>query len=201
MAQIKIIMAALITVLLITGLPDAVRADIFRWTDGTGTLHYTSSLDNVPSAYRSRVETIATLQPSEARPDLPEEHIINFMKAHDSIILVDVLLNDEVKARMVLDTGASLVVISGDLARRLRQDSSNASGTIKLQTAGGEIEGQAAVIDRIELGSAVREKVRAVINRQPQVFKGFDGLLGSSFLDGYKVTIDYQQNKIHLKRP
>ena len=123
------------------------------------------------------------------------------MKAHDSIILVDVLLNDEVKARMVLDTGASLVVISGDLARRLRQDSSNASGTIKLQTAGGEIEGQAAVIDRIELGSAVREKVRAVINRQPQVFKGFDGLLGSSFLDGYKVTIDYQQSKIHLKRP
>lgn len=196
----KLRAALLIVGLLIVLIPDAARADIYRWIDASGTMHYTGNLDNVPAAYRNRAEIIAASQRPETGSDLPEEHVIDFAKAHDGIILVDLLLDDGVKARMVLDTGASLVVISEDLARRLRLDSAADASRIKLQTAGGEIEGRAAVIDRIALGSAVREKVRAVVNYQPQVFKGFDGLLGASFLDGYKVTIDYQQSKIHLKR-
>ena len=194
------------TVLLIAGLllamlPDASRADIYRWIDASGTMHYASSLENIPAAYRNRVEIIAAYQRPEAGPDLPEEHVIHFAKASDGIILVDVLLNDGVKARMVLDTGASLVVISEALSRKLGRDTATGAGRIILKTAGGEIEGRPAMIDRIELGSAVREGVRAVVNGHHDVFQGFDGLLGSSFLDGYKLTIDYQNGAIHLRRP
>lgn len=191
----------LILVLLVSGLTGTAAADIYRWIDDSGTLHYTGDPDNVPAAYRTRVETLAVRQSTRTPAETPQEHVIPFVREREGVIFVDVLLNDGVKARMVLDTGASLVVISEELARKLGRDAATGGDRIILKTAGGDIEGRSAVIDRIELGAAVRERVRAVVNGHADVFKGFDGLLGSSFLDGYKVTIDYSNSQIHMKEP
>jgi clan AA aspartic protease (TIGR02281 family) len=197
----KYLFVLFLPALLVWCAPDMASADIYRWIDKDGTTHYANSLDSVPAVYRSDVEIIAAFDPYDRRPSVAEEYIVDFIQAQNGIILVELSLNDGVRARMVLDTGASLVVISEDLARRLRLDSASDASRIKLQTAGGEIEGRDVVIDRVELGSAIRENVRAAVNYQPRVFKGFDGLLGASFLDAYRVTIDYQQRKIHLRRP
>lgn len=176
-----------------------VRAEIYQWTDRDGITHASNDLDNVPSAYRGRAEIISH---QERGNNVAEEYVIPFEKGSSGIILVQVFLNDTIPARMVLDTGASLVLISAELAGRMDPAASaHTGGKIRLKTAGGDVEGRSILIDKIDLGNAVRESIRAAVSAQKGAFDGFDGLLGLSFLEGFNVTIDHQNRQLILKRP
>lgn len=187
------------SLVLILGMVSAdVHADIYRWTDPDGVTHASTDLEKVPSAHRGKALVIPS---ATGRIDTVDEYSIPFEMGPSGIILVQVLLNDAIRARMVFDTGASLVLISDELARRMDPASSANSEKIKLKTAGGEVYGRSFVIQKIDLGNAVKENVRAAVGSQKQTFDDFDGLLGLSFLEGFKVTIDLQGRQILLKRP
>jgi len=124
--------------------------------------------------------------------------VIPFERTAEGLILVDAILNDRVKARMILDTGANLVVITEELSKRLNQDISFRGEVITINTNCGEVEGRSLVIQKIELGQATKKNVRSVITPDNYAFKGFDGVLGLSFLGEFKVTVDYKNGKILL---
>jgi clan AA aspartic protease (TIGR02281 family) len=124
--------------------------------------------------------------------------IISFERTAEGLILVDAILNDRVKARMILDTGANLVVITEELSKKLNQDISFKDEVIKINTNCGEVEGRSLVIQKIELGQTMKRNVRSVITPDNYAFKGFDGVLGLSFLGEFKVTVDYKNGKILL---
>ena len=100
---------------------------------------------------------------------------------------------------MVWDTGASLVVLSEELVKSLKQDVSTGAQII-LHTAGGEIDGRAVLVSKVELGGASKENVRAAVNIKKGIFNDFDGLLGMSFFSDFKVTIDYPKSVIILEK-
>jgi clan AA aspartic protease (TIGR02281 family) len=176
-----------------------VHADIYRWTDPDGVTHASTDPERVPSAYRGKALVIPT---TAGRIETVEEYSIPFEKGPSGIMFVQVFLNDVIKARMVFDTGASLVLISDELARRMAPASSaNPGERIRLKTAGGEVDGRSFVIQKVDLGNAVRDNVRAAVSSQKQAFDDFDGLLGLSFLEGFQVTIDQQSQRILLRRP
>lgn len=175
-----------------------VHADIYQWIDPDGVTHASSDLERVPSAYRGKALVIPT---AAGRSETVEEYSIPFEKGPSGIMVVHVFLNDVIRARMVFDTGASLVLISDELARRMDQAASAHAGEkIRLKTAGGEVEGRSLLIKKLDLGNAVKENVRAAVSNRKQAFDDFDGLLGLSFLEGFKVTIDQQGQQILLSR-
>ena len=56
------------------------------------------------------------------------------------------------------------------------------------------------MIQKIYLEGARKEKVQAVITPNNDALGGFDGLLGLSFWGDFKVTVDYQDGKIIIKK-
>ena len=172
--------------------PTHSSATIYKWIDSGGTVHFSDNFDDVPPAYRNDIKIIT--EPHE----MGGGTAISFDRINMGLIVVEAILNDRVKARMVFDTGANLVVITEELYNKLNQDPSSGDEVIKLHTNCGEVEGRSFVIQKIELEGARKESVRSVITPDADALKGFDGLLGLSFLGDFKIAIDYQNGKILL---
>lgn len=172
--------------------PANSSATTYKWIDSGGTTHFSDNFNDIPPAYRDKFKILTESH------EIAGEMIIPFEKTPSGLILVDAVLNDQVTARMVFDTGANLVVITEELSKKLNQDLSSRDEVIKLHTNCGEVEGRTLVIDRIELGEARKEKVRSVITPGIDALRGFDGLLGLSFLGDFRVTVDYKNGKIIL---
>jgi clan AA aspartic protease (TIGR02281 family) len=190
------LMGFMILIAALAGSP--AGAEIYQWVDREGLTHASSDPEAVPPAYRGGVQIISVT--GKAR-EMVEEYVIPFEKGPSGVIIVRLLINDVLQARMVFDTGATLVLISDELARRMDQSGSVASGEkIRLRTAGGDVEGRAISIGKLDLGNAVRENVRAAVSPRKQPFDDFDGLLGLSFLEGFKVVIDHSRQEIILRK-
>jgi clan AA aspartic protease (TIGR02281 family) len=169
-------------------------ATIYKWIDSGGTVHFSDNFDDVPPAYRNEIKVITEPHRLDAGA------AISFDRTNVGLILVEAVLNGRVKAKMVFDTGANLVVITEELAKKLNQDPSSGDEVIKLHTNCGEVEGRSFVIQKIELEGAGKGNVRSVITPDTDALKGFDGLLGLSFLGDFKIAIDYQNGKILLSK-
>jgi clan AA aspartic protease (TIGR02281 family) len=169
--------------------PPQSSAWLYRWTDAGGATHVSDNPADVPPAHRSDHAVMREEQ------DADSGFIIPFERTASGLILVDALLNG-VKAKMVFDTGADIVVITRELAERLRQDLSQGSEVITLNTSCGQVEGRSFIMNEIELGGMRKEHVRSIITPDESVFKGFDGLLGLSFLGDFTVTIDYKNARL-----
>jgi len=115
-------------------------------------------------------------------------------------VLVPVVLGyggREIKARLLLDTGASITALHSELAEKL---SFGNSRKIVLQGAGGNLLNAALVkLNYIKVGPVKRSDVYAgIIDRNgPSVNHG--GLLGMNFLRGLDYTIDFNKKTIKWK--
>lgn len=173
-------------------------AVIYKWIDPSGTIHFSENFDDIPPAYRNNFKIITTPHELNGTSETGRGRVIPFERTAEGLILVDAILNDRVKSRMILDTGANLVVITEELSKKLNQDVSFKDEVIKLNTNCGEVEGRSLVIQKIELGHATKKNVKSVITPNNFAFGGFDGVLGLSFLGDFKVTVDYENGKIIL---
>lgn len=114
--------------------------------------------------------------------------------------VVDVLLNDKATVSLLVDTGASLVVISRAAARRLGIENLDELPTIHAVLADGSITTERAVtFDSVEVGSQKVKNVKGAIARDT-VGSGIDGLLGMSFLRYFHVKMDAKENCLVLEK-
>ncbi|MDD2928143.1 MAG: retropepsin-like aspartic protease [Candidatus Omnitrophica bacterium] len=117
-------------------------------------------------------------------------------------IAVSVMLEDKVSARMVLDTGASLVIITQDIAGKLGIDLSGAQPDLKVQVADGrQVNARRLVIQTMEVQGARADKVEAAVLLGDAGNLGFgDGLLGMSFLKRFNFEVDQKEKKLTLEK-
>ena len=110
--------------------PDCSAA-LYQWTDAGGTTHLADNPASVPSAYRNSMKVITD------PVAIDEGRFIPFERMASGHILVDVAVNG-MKTKMVVDTGASNVVITEALSKRLNLDLSPScrSHEAVIQTAG-----------------------------------------------------------------
>ena len=167
-------------------------ADMYRWTDPSGTIHISDDPADAAPQYRKNLKITEEPEAAGRGAEIP------FERTSSGLILVEAVLNGGVKAKMVFDTGADIVVITEHLSKKLRQDLSQGGQTLILHTNCGEVRGISFVVNKIELGNAVKENVRSVITPDDLALSGFDGLLGLSFLGDFKITVDYQKGKIKI---
>ncbi len=111
--------------------------------------------------------------------------------------VVSVLVND-VPLRLLLDTGASLTVLSRASAERVGAQLGH--GRVSLTTANGVVHAPLALVERLQIGhdDPWSELRAAIIDLHGPA--SVDGLLGMDVLSRYRMTIDRDQATLRLAR-
>ena len=113
------------------------------------------------------------------------------------IMVLNAEVNGQFPARLILDTGASSVVVSRELAERIGVSQELKTSPVYVQTAGGIVDAYPTRLERLAVGGAVVEDLPVLVC---ETFgKDYDGLLGVNFLQRFKVTIDPTNGQIHFR--
>ena len=129
----------------------------------------------------------------------PKDAQLQQKKGH---VLADVTINDNAKASLYLDTGASLIVLTNKVGKSLGIDLSQEKRRVQMQTASGQkIEAIYVVLDTVKLQNSEAKNVEAAILPEDVPDGGFgDGLLGMSFLKNFNFKVDYNKGKLVLEK-
>ena len=153
----------LLPVLLLILVPPLKAAEFFRWIDPNGVVHFTDNLHSIPEARRATAVRIKGQQPprpaepSKVAPAIVAKASIPFEK-HGQVVVVEVMLNKSVPAKLVVDTGATYTMISAATAKELSIDPERASRTMPFQTANGMIQAPLANLESVIIGGMEDEK-------------------------------------------
>ncbi len=204
-------------------LPHEVQSDLYQWQDDKGGWHLSSSPDKIPERFRDRVKQIKTPKRDEAPPaplakpeqpngagrtSLPSDepkppphssekvYHVPCRRAGGSLV-VSVALNDTLTTPMVLDTGASYVTLSRDVAERLGISLKDVVPRTWVGTANGVITAYFVRLSSVVLGDARVENVTAIIPENNSL--GVPGLLGLSFLGEYDWSHDSRNGRLTLR--
>lgn len=171
-------------------------AEIYRWTDGRGVVHFANNLRDVPEGFRST----ATLFKTDSRPapPPPDNASVQFQKKGE-LMVVPATLNGKAAARFVVDTGATYTTISQATAKELAIDLGDNPTTLTFHTAGGTVQAPLASIRSLEVGGLEITNLTVAVH---DIFPdpGISGLLGLNFLSQFRVGIDSQNSLLNLEK-
>ena len=126
------------------------------------------------------------------------KHAIDYDFSGSSII-VKVLLNDLVPANLILDTGASVVVLSKNVADKLNLsfDANEPEAYVTLAD-GRKAKANMTFLENVKVGQLEAKNIRAAVLEYEEATTD-DGLLGMSFLKNFMVKIDPNGKKLILE--
>lgn len=129
----------------------------------------------------------------------PSPVIVPLQRAGRSLV-VRARLNGSREARLILDTGADLTILSRSIAQDLGLLPADAERMVSLQTVGGPVQAAVIRVEAIGLGEAEARQIAAAVHDLPNAPAGVEGLLGLTFLDRFVVTLDAQRGELRLER-
>jgi clan AA aspartic protease (TIGR02281 family) len=198
-------MLLLMTILVALALP--ASAEMYKWVDDKGTVHFTDDVSSIPEKYHGDVELRKTpkgtpAQAVEEKPDSapapkapePEGFSVNLFRRHE-LWFAEVVLNNKLTRYLVVDTGASFTLISRRVANDLGIVIDESTPSIPASTVSGLILTPLVTLSSIRVGKAEIEDVDVAVYNMPS---GNDGLLGNSFLNKFRVMIDSVNGKMTL---
>jgi aspartyl protease family protein len=115
-------------------------------------------------------------------------------------LVVQVRINGLREARLIVDTGADITVLSSDIARDLGLNGSGRSTSMTLNTVGGSVRADVVRVESLGVGTAEVKNVAVAVHDLPDAQAGVDGLLGLTFLDRFLVTLDAQKGELQLRQ-
>jgi len=124
--------------------------------------------------------------------DLPHER-------RNGSILVRARLNNRADATLLLDTGASLVVLSRNLANRAGVTQQTGPLMTRSMADGSPRNLPAALVDILQVGPTQGKLIPAVISEAPPG-QDIDGLLGMSFLEQFDWSYDPRTDRLVLRQ-
>ena len=113
--------------------------------------------------------------------------------------MAQVRLNHSTDAHLIVDTGATMTVLSYNIATALGLLSGSDNSINTVNTAGGSVQVSMAHLEHIQVGGAEAKHVAVAILDLPDGISGVSGLLGMSFLNKFLVTLDAGNSLLHLK--
>ena len=189
LADLRLLPLALILAVAAAAAP--ATAQIYRWTDANGTVHFTDSLHTVPPEHRPKVGTMDDRLPAPA----PVREVP--LRQGESGYTVEARIDGSGPVSLVLDTGATSTVLSPRVAERLGLAVSR-DPPVLVRTAGGTVEAGAAQVREIEVGGHRAGPLQVVIH---DAVAGADGLLGMNFLGLFHVEIRADGPSLILSPP
>ena len=190
----------LLFLILVSLVAPSRSAELYRWVDERGVVHFSDNEHNIPPEFWNNVTRIRGLAPSRpsnnpaftGRASVP-------LKKKGLTAVVEVKINSTTKANFILDTGASYTVISEHVAKELKIDLEKKHPKIRLQTANGIIEVPLVTLDSIEIsGLRVDDLAAAVHNFSTDT--NIAGLLGLNFLGKFRMELDTEKGILILEK-
>lgn len=114
-----------------------------------------------------------------------------------SHFIVEATLNQS-EVRLLLDTGASLTILSSEVARALGLQAIDVQQTVVINTANGTTEAQLYRIESIAVGVFDVSPVDIAVVDQLAI-EGASGLLGMNFLEHFDFRIDQEHAELFLR--
>jgi len=178
--------------------------DLYRWVDESGGIHFTDNFHSVPEKYRDQVEKktlpsnpspISTLEPQLGQSQFdtqPQTFVVPFTRSGNAMI-VHGLINGRGPVEFILDTGASLTIISSAQAKKVGIDPQSGN-PIPVTGVGGT-----AVVHQVKINSLILSGAE-VKGLEVAIHPGFRnrGLLGMDFLSEFRMDINNAQKRITL---
>jgi clan AA aspartic protease (TIGR02281 family) len=149
-----------------------------------------------PVGPREQAEAVAA---DAAAAEPPADITVPVFRVGHSLV-VQARLNGSRDAKLIVDTGANITILSNQVARDAGILPSLYLSTVTLNTAGGPVRADVARLDALAVGAAEVPMVPVAIHDLPDAPTGVDGLLGLTFLDKFLVTLDTQKGELHLRR-
>jgi len=181
----------LLILLALLGGPVAAQAQMVRWTDDQGQVHYSEGLGSVPERYRTTATPLALpTSPPAAEPSKPgvsPPGVTKIPFKPGAPILVNVKINGGGPVTLMLDTGASTTVVNPLALWRLGISTWFAPRA-EIRGATGTTDVDVVRVQSIEVGEAKAGPLTIVAHDIEA--KEVDGLLGRDFLDHFNVNID-----------
>jgi clan AA aspartic protease (TIGR02281 family) len=173
----------------------SASAEVYRWVDEAGQLHFAQSLQQVPRQFRVQVRNAeptkssgnfqSFLNPAAASMSSSSKtHRIPF-RYEGSLMRVNAMVNSAVNVPFFIDTGASGVSLPARYARQLGITVGPDTQKITVRTANGTIRVPLVRLDSVVLGTARVDGLMATLNPTTDV-----GLLGGAFFNNYKYQVD-----------
>lgn len=200
---IRISCVLCVSVVLVFAAPS--HSAIYQWQDENGKIHFTDNPSKIPPQYRKKDE-LKTFKGAPTAPSKPVKllspekksgtHVIKAKSLPGGHYMVEVLINGNIRADLIVDTGASMVILSNRLGERLGTLYNTNLPKMEFHTAGGKVETPLFILDSLQLGDATVLNLEASTNPN---FQGMDGLLGMSFLGEFNVEMDRERSELILK--
>jgi clan AA aspartic protease (TIGR02281 family) len=157
----------------------------------------TEEVEQEIAAEPAEVESEETAEEVSTETSEEVESIVRFSTSNGHMV-VPVLLNESRNTSLLFDTGASITVLSTELAQSLGLVAA-AGKTIRLKTVAADVKAKVATLDSITVGGLSRTDFTvAVIDLNLGTTGRFDGILGMDFLGNYTIRIDNQARRIFL---
>lgn len=152
---------------------------------------------------KKRMDTEKKAQEEKIRKELEPKQVEIIQKSDH--MLVDVVLNKKVNVTLVLDTGASCLLLTNSVAKKLGVDINDKKlQTVELIMADGrKVNGKLVMLESVAAQGVEAQQVAAAVLPEDagMGMESFnDGLLGMSFLKNFNFKIDHKNNKLILEK-
>jgi clan AA aspartic protease (TIGR02281 family) len=191
------------------------QAEIFRWTDASGRIHFTEQIDKVPAAHRAearrnaakksheRVHTYSgsTAGSGAAPAAVAPRHLVShagkieipFVRV-GTLMRVEAVVNDLVRVPFLVDTGASGVSLPSAYAEQLGIRTRSDDPHVTVSTANGVVALPIVTLRSVQIGGARVENITTTVNPSMDI-----GLLGGTFFNNYIYSVDAAKGVITLE--
>jgi len=137
---------------------------------------------------------------NEENQDRPlNEDITVPLTKNGGSFVVHVMLNQERSAQLIVDTGASMTVLSTQVAIDLGILGTTDNELLTVNTAGGSVQVNMNYLSSITVGTAQATNVAVALHDLPDIPEHIEGLLGMSFLKHFLVTLDAEHARLILR--
>ena len=206
MAAPRVIAVLALAASLIAG---PAAADVFKWTDELGKVHFTDRLSNVPTGARSAVERIGRATPPSHRLQFShrssraaqptsrtasQRDAIAPFQREGALMKVNVRINEDLVVPFYVDSGASSVVIPERIARILDLDIGATAPRELALTPGGLTEMKVVQLASVDLNGANVTNLQALVSDRLEY-----GLLGGAFLRHFNYSVNNEAKTIVLE--
>ncbi len=161
------------------------RADFFQYEDQNGTVVMVDDESKIPPKYRKKTKATKSSPVGESR--------VTSIRArgNQAVVPVRISYRDRtVEAWLLLDTGATVTVISKQLADRLGIGSDSGERRLSQLADGRVIETSRLRVDYLAVGPKMKYNAEVAVVPSNGPALGFDGLLGMNFLGDFRYHVD-----------